>query len=185
MQHGGQRDAGPLAGAQDHSFLSTRGFWALAFEIFEESGVAAGAFHNGADAAAREAAQLVEVAGQGLFDSSANSETVIDINGRSTDRGGRVRPAGQPVPSNRARKKAQQPASPLPRTGSSNPVPSSEESCKPSVPRGRLSQSGTRSSNPASSSGESANHRFLRGEADVPVGLLWTSGRPVVEIDLR
>src|SRR5215472_11961712 len=37
-------------------------------------------------------------------------------------------------------------------TDGSNPSPSSEESCKPSVLRGRLSQSGTRSSNPASSS---------------------------------
>ena len=43
----------------------------------------------------------------------------------------------------------------FPETSSQLTPSSSEESCKPSVPRGRLSQSGTRSSNPASSSGES------------------------------
>src|SRR6516162_7902167 len=48
---------------------------------------------------------------------------------RSADRGGRVAPpAADPSQSNRARQKARQPASPRPRTRSSNPVPSSRES---------------------------------------------------------
>ena len=44
----------------------------------------------------------------------------------------------RPVPSNRARQKARQPASPRPRTRSSNPVPSSGESGANSTPRLRL-----------------------------------------------
>src|SRR5262249_5230715 len=43
--------------------------------------------------------------------------------------------ARRPVPSNRRKKKGRQPALPLPRTGSSNPLPSSGESCELSVPR--------------------------------------------------
>jgi len=47
----------------------------------------------------------------------------------------------RPVPSNRARQKARQPASPRPRTRSSNPVPSSGESTANLPPqwRGRIS----------------------------------------------
>src|SRR6516162_2710985 len=45
----------------------------------------------------------------------------------------------------------------FPETSSQLTPSSSEESCKPSVPRGRLSQSGTRSSNPASSASESVS----------------------------
>ncbi len=61
MQHGGQWRAGPLTGAQDHTFLGARGFRALALEIFEKRGVAARTLHDRAEAAPGEAPQLVEV----------------------------------------------------------------------------------------------------------------------------
>ena len=64
-------------------------------------------------------------------------------------------------------------------TRSSNPVRSSEEPCKPSVPRGRLSQSGTRSSNPASSSGESDANltQVVTSTVRIPLSLIWSLKR--------
>ena len=52
--------------------MGARGFGALAFEILEVGGIAAGTFHDGADAASGEASQLVEVECYGALDLTDN-----------------------------------------------------------------------------------------------------------------
>ena len=77
IEDGRQGYASPLASGQDHSLLGARRARPLALEIFEVSGVAAGAFHDGANRTGGEPANVVVVQAQRLFDLAIDGEGPI------------------------------------------------------------------------------------------------------------